>query len=271
MWRTACAAVLVLLCAVAAAPTETVTVSAAASTKEAMTAIGKAYEAATGVHVSFNFDASGKLAQQIEQGAPVDALVSAADGPVDGLVKAGVADPATRRVVAGNTLVLVVPADAGADAPKSFADLVTVAGKVAVGDPKSVPAGTYAAQTLAALHLTDAVKPRLVYGTNVRQVLAYVRRGEVAAGIVYGTDAKEAGAAVRVVATADPKTHDRIEYPAVAVKGAVHAAGAKRFLDYLGTPAARKVLVEYGFTVPDEPATRPAGVPASGGHGAVPR
>ena len=239
---------------------ETVTVSAAVSLKESLTAVAKQYEAATGDHVSFDFDASGKLAEQIKQGAPVDAFISAGDVQVDALVKAGRVDAATRRTVVGNEMVLVVPADAPADAPKSFADLATGTGKVAVGDPKSVPAGQYAAQVFAALKLTDAVEPRLVYGTNVRQVLTYVERGEVAAGVVYATDAKAAGAKVKVVATADPATHDKVEYPAVTIKDAAHAAAAAKFVEYLSTPAARKAFTDAGFTVPaDKPATRPVG------------
>ncbi len=250
---------LVLAVGAAAAGAETITVSAAVSLKESLTKVGAAYEKATGDHVSFNFGASGKLAGQIEQGAPVDAFVSAGDPQVDGLVKAGRVDKATRRVVVGNELVLVVPADAPADAPKAFADLSTGSGKIAVGDPKSVPAGQYAEQVFKALKLTDAVKPRLVYGTDVRQVLTYVERGEVAAGVVYATDAKAAGNKVKVVATADPATHDEIEYPAVTVKDAAHAAAAARFVDYLATPAAREAFTAAGFTVPEaKPATRPA-------------
>jgi molybdate transport system substrate-binding protein len=175
--------------------------------------------------------------------------VSAADKEVDDLTRAGQAIADTRRVVVGNTLVLIVPAGA-TGGPKSFADLLTDPGKVAAGDPESVPAGHYAQQTLAALKLTDAVTPRLVYGQNVRQVLTYVERGEVSAGLVYGTDARQAGPAVRVVAVADPGTHDPIEYPAVVIAGSPHAAAARRFLEYLGTPAARTVLVDHGFTVP---------------------
>ena len=241
------------LCAatVTAAGAETATVSAAISLKESLEQVGRDYRAKTGDDVRFNFDASGRLAAQVKLGAPVDAFVSAGDREVDDLARGGLVDAASRRVVVDNALVLIVPAAVAAGEPKSLADLATTAGKVAVGDPKSVPAGHYAQQTLAALKLTDAVAPRLVIGQNVRQVLAYVERGEVAAGLVYATDARAAGSAVRVVATAEASTHDPIEYPAVTVTDAPHAAAAKRFLDYLGTPPARAVFVSHGFTVPD--------------------
>ena len=108
---------------------------------------------------------------------------------------------------------------------------------------------------LAKLKLTDAVRPRLVLGQNVRQVLTYVRRGEVSAGLVYATDAKAAGDAVTVVATAAADLHDAIEYPAVTVTGSTHAAAAKRFLDYLRTPAARAVFEGRGFMVAKDATT----------------
>ncbi len=239
----------VALVVAASARAETVTVSAAISTKEALEQVGRDYTAKTGDAVRFNFDASGRLEQQIKSGAPVDAFVSAGDREVDDLAKAGKADVATRRVVADNALVLIVPADAKGG-PASLADLANGSGKVAAGDPKSVPAGLYAQQTLAALHLTAAVAPRLVLGQNVRQVLTYVARGEVSAGLVYATDAEQAGDKVRVVATADPATHDPIEYPAVTITGSPHAAAAGRFLAYLATPAAQAVFAAHGFTPP---------------------
>ena len=242
-----------LAAAATPASADPITVSAAISLKESLEQVGRDFHARTGDDVRFNFDASGRLEQQIEQGAPVDAFVSAADAEVDDLTRGGQADPATRHVVAGNTLVLVVPPDATPNStagPTSLADLATTTGKIAAGDPKSVPAGHYAQQTLAAMKLTAAVAPRLVLGQNVRQVLTYVERGEVSAGLVYGTDAKQAGDAVKVVATADPATHDPIEYPAVVIAASTHPAAAKRFVDYLSTPPARAVLVAHGFTVP---------------------
>jgi molybdate transport system substrate-binding protein len=237
------------LCVATGARAETLTVSAAISLKESLEQVGHDYQARTGDEVRFNFDASGKLEQQIKQGAPVDGFVSAGDQEVDDLTKTGQADPASRRVVVTNALVLIVPAAATAG-PTSFADLATTTGKVAAGDPRSVPAGHYARQTLDRLKLTDAVAHRLVLGQNVRQVLTYVERGEVSAGLVYATDAKQAGDKVRVVATADPATHDPIEYPAVVIAHSAHAAAARKFLDYLATPPARAVLTAHGFGVP---------------------
>jgi len=234
---------------------ETITVSAAISLKDSLTLIGANYEKNAGDHVEFNFDASGKLAAQIKQGAPVDAFISADDEQMDKL--GDKVDASTRRVIVDNTLVLIAPANEK-DPPTSFADLSVDHGKkVAIGEPKTVPAGHYAMQTLKVLKLDEAVAPRLVYGESVRQVLSYVEQDEVYAGIVYSTDALLAGDKVKVVATTDDGTHDVIEYPAAVVAGSAHAPAAKKFLDYVSTDQAKSILILHGFTIPS-PSTRPS-------------
>jgi molybdate transport system substrate-binding protein len=186
---------------------------------------------------------------QIKSGADVDVFISAATKQVDELTKDGLVVPRMRRAVASNALVLIVPADAK-DAPASFEALGSIAGKVAVGEPKTVPAGQYAEQVFKSLKLTDKLSNRLVLGTSVRQVLTYVERGEVAAGVVYATDALESGSKVRVVATADAKTHEPIVYPGVVASATKKAAAAGRFLDYLGGDQAVTVLKAKGFVIP---------------------
>ncbi|MDB5294140.1 MAG: molybdenum transporter, periplasmic molybdate-binding protein, partial [Phycisphaerales bacterium] len=249
-----------VLFAAAPAAADTVRVGAAISLKEALGEVAALYRADTGDAVEFSFGSSGQVMAQIRNGADLDVFVSAAAAQMDALEKAGIVDPATRRTVATNTLVLVVPASR--NAPASFAALADRAGgRVATGEPKTVPAGQYARQVFAALKLTDALAPRLVYGTNVRQVLAYVERGEVAAGVVYATDAKTVGDKVRVVATAAAGTHEPIVYPGVVVKTTKRPAAAQRFLAYLSSsPQARTAWTARGFGPPgEETATRPAG------------
>ena len=235
---------------------EPVRVAAAISLKEALTEVAAAYKAEGRGEVEFTFGSSGQLQAQIEYGAPLDAFVSAAHRHVDELVEAKHADGASKRVVAGNRLVLIT--GAGAEAPPSgFNDLADPRHRrVAVGEPKTVPAGQYAAQTLAALKLTEALKGRVVYGANVRQVLDYVERGEVSAGIVYATDALESGDRVRVVESAPPDTHDPIEYPAVLLSGNRRREPAAAFLEYLTAEKARAVLTRRGFTTPKRDQSR---------------
>jgi molybdate transport system substrate-binding protein len=241
------------------ASAETITISAAISLKESLTEIGKSYEAATHDHLIFNFDASGKLAMQIMQGAPVDAFVSADDEQMNKLANTGKIKADTRRVIVNNSLVLIAPIDEK-DPPAGFADLGKIHDlKICIGEPKTVPAGHYAMQTLKAMKLDQAVASRLVFGESVRQVLTYVEAGEVYAGIVYSTDALLAKGKVKVIATADAGTHDVIEYPAAVVTASSHQEAAAKFLDYLATDQAKAVFVARGFATnsPRFPTTRP--------------
>ena len=244
------------LCLTVIAHAQTVTVSAAISLKDALTAIAKTYESQSSDRIEFNFGASGPLAAQIQQGAPVDLFISAADKQVDDLIKSGKADPASRCVIVENTLVLIVPA-AATNPPQSFADLIADrVGRIAIGQPKAVPAGQYAMETLANLKLADALSGKIVYGANVRQVLDYVVRNEVDAGMVYATDARVAGDTVKVVATAPPSSHQRIEYPAVIITASPHAPAALRFLNYLQSSPANSIFVSQGFVLPAPPTTQ---------------
>jgi molybdate transport system substrate-binding protein len=234
-----------------------INVSAAASLKESMQDAGAAFAKQGGDTVHFTFGASGQLEAQIVNGAPVDAFISAAQKQVDDLAKKDLIDAGSQRIVAGNNLVLIVPADSSLGI-KDFSQLTDRAvTKLAVGEPKSVPAGMYAMQTLKSLKLDEAVHDKLVYGASVRQVLDYVQNGEVSAGIVYGTDAKEAGDKVKVAAIASETAHQPIIYPGVVIKGSANAQSAKAFLDFLGMPAGLSILQAHGFTAPDQPATQP--------------
>ncbi|MCX5660427.1 MAG: molybdate ABC transporter substrate-binding protein [Planctomycetota bacterium] len=247
----------------AIASADTIKVAAAISLKEALTEIGRAYTAGGGDTIEFTFGSSGQLMAQIKSGAPIDAFVSAANKQVDDLDKEGLVDASTRRVVAGNKLVLIVPAEAKV-ALKGFPDLLKPEVKrLAMGEPKTVPAGQYAMQSLKAMKSAEGLAERVVYGTNVRQVLDYVERGEVEAGIVYSTDARESGDKVRTVASADPATHEPIVYPAIVVKASPHAAAARKFVEHLGSDKAKAVLAAKGFTDGKAPAAAPASAPAT--------
>jgi molybdate transport system substrate-binding protein len=240
--------VVALLCGASSVRADELRVAAAVSLKEAMQDIAADFNKETGHEVKFAFGASGQLLEQIRAGAPVDAFVSAAPQQVDALEKDGLIREGTRRVVARNKLVLIVPHDA-ANAVDSFESLAK-ANRIAIGEPKSVPAGQYAQQVFAKLKLD--LKGKLVFGTNVRHVLDYVEKSEVDAGVVYATDAKQAGEKVRVVATAPKDSHDPIVYPAVVVKASAKPELAKQFVAYLSSDAAKKRLTERGFVVGEE-------------------
>ena len=141
-----------------------ITVSAAISLKDAFEEIGKAYGSKDGsVRVLFNFGASGDLARQIELGAPVDVFASAARKDMDVLDGKGFVLRGTRSNIAANSVVLVVPAGSGI-VPASFEGLsAKEIGKIAVGDPGTVPAGRYAEEVLSYFKLLPLVREKLIF------------------------------------------------------------------------------------------------------------
>jgi molybdate transport system substrate-binding protein len=227
------------------------TVSAAISLRGALLEIDSLYHHAhPEVMVQLNTAASGTLEQQIRSGARVDVFVSAAEAPMDALAGAGLIKPGTRRDVAANELVLAVPTAAGAPV-ESFRDLArSEVKRVALGEPASVPAGAYAVETLRALGLWEAVQSKAIYAQNVRQVLTYLERGEVDAGLVYRTDALGSNR-VRVVEAAPEGAHDPIRYPVAVVTASAHPEAARAYLDFLAGAEARAVLARFGFRLPD--------------------
>ncbi len=244
---------MLLLVMVSPASAQTIRVGAAISLRDTLGEIAQQYEATGGDRIEFIFGSSGQIAAQIKSGAPIDLFVSAATKQVEDVIEAGLADPATRRNIAGNRLVLIAPTDA-ADPPDGFAALAHPSvRRIAIGEPTTVPAGQYAMQILNALDLVDGIAGKLVYGKNVRQVLAYVERGEVSAAIVYATDARQSGDQVRIITQADAALHKPVVYPSVVVSSSEKAESARRFQTYLAeSQAARAVLVNKGFAVIDD-------------------
>jgi molybdate transport system substrate-binding protein len=237
-------------CAAAGPDGGDLVVSAAASLGDVVPALVEAYRSADpSTAIATNLAASGTLVQQIRQGAGVDVFLSASDREMELLRREGLVLEETIVAVAGNELVLVVPA--GSDA--AVTGLSDLAGprvsRVALGAPASVPAGEYARQALERLGVWGGVEPRVVYATNVRQALAYVQAGEVDAALVYRTDAVSA-AGVRVVAAVPPGSHAPVRYTAAVVAASERAASARRFVQFLAEPGGRAVFRAHGFPPP---------------------
>ncbi len=119
--------------------------------------------------------------------------------------------------------------------------------RIGIGKPESVPAGQYAKEALVAANLWNALEEKLIFGSSVRQVLDYLRRGEVDAALIYATDAKLAKEQVTVI-TDLPGS--RILYPVALVETTRNRAQATMFLDYLATDAAHAILGGQGFLLP---------------------
>lgn len=245
-------AVLVFIYFARPAHAQPVHVGAAISLREALDEILREYDASHDVKTHLSVGSSGQLMAQIMNGAEIDLFISAADEQVDQLLQDGITDATTRTVIAGNRLVMIVPAGER-QVVQDVEDLGKPStARVAIGEPKTVPAGQYARQALAALELTHQVQDKLVFGKNVRQVLDYVERGEVTAGLVYATDARQSGDKVQSVAQIDPRLHDPIRYTAVIVSATKQRAAVEKVLAYLTSEKAQVMLDRHGFAPPPQ-------------------
>lgn len=227
------------------------TLSVAISMKDAVQEVGRRFAATRpGLQLRYNVGASGALEKQIEAGAPVDLFISAGERQLDELEARGLILRETRRAVARNVLTVVVPADSRLDLSKP-ADLgAPRVGKIAIGNPKTVPVGQYAEESLRSLGLWAGLHPKLIFAENVRQALEYVARGEVDAGFVYVTDVAVRRGRVKEAFRPPEDTYRPILYPAAVVAASRHAGLGRAFLDLLAGPEGRAVLARFGFQAP---------------------
>jgi molybdate transport system substrate-binding protein len=220
----------------------TLRVAAAASLSEVMQELAGAFEREHDVDVELRFGASSTLARQIEEGAPTDVLVSADPRWVQALLDARLATASTRRRIATNRLVAIVPSDS-TSVPSDVHALVALP-HLALAGP-DVPAGTHARTALARLGVLEAAQPRVVESSDVRAALAWVARGEAEGAVVYATDAR-IEPRVRVAFELPPESHDPIVVEAVAMEGEL----AARFVSHLASSAAQRTLADAGFGPP---------------------
>ncbi|PTY04117.1 molybdate ABC transporter substrate-binding protein [Verrucomicrobia bacterium LW23] len=258
-WPTALLA-LVLTLAYAAWPLSTATateagveirVLAAVSLKESLEELAAAFEKETGCKVSLSLGASSLLARQIAEGAPADIFLSADEDKMNMLEQKELLKPGTRVSLLGNTLVLVVPADATGEAvPSAIEDLTRNAvRKIAIAEPKSVPAGIYARQYLEAAKLYEVLQPKLVPCENVRATMGAVESGHADAGFIYKTDAlvsKKIAVAMEFPAS---KGGPLISYPVAILKDTKQLKHAEAFIAFIRRDSAKTTWEKRGFEV----------------------
>lgn len=223
------------------------TLSAAASLKDAMTEIQDLYaKEEPDVTLAITFGSSGSLAEQIQQGADVDVFLSASTKYMNNLKDAELLSNDTIKELLGNDVVLIVPKDSTATIT-DFAQVVDPSiKKVAIGEPSTVPAGQYAVDVFNHYNVMDQITDKLVYGKDVKEVLTWVETGNVDAGVVYSTDAKVSDS-VKTIAVASDESHKAIIYPTAVIKTSKNPEPAQAFIDFLSTDAAKDVFVKYGF------------------------
>lgn len=226
-------------------------VFAAASLTNALDEIGAAYARQTQGTVKFSYAASSALARQLQAGARADVFFSADIEWMDYAQARELIDRSSRRNVLSNRLVLVAPADSRIElkiAPGFALAAALGNGRLATGDPDTVPAGRYARSALMALGVWNEVAARLVRADNVRSGLAFIARGETPLGIVYETDAR-IEKRVRIVDFFPADSHSPIVYP-IAVTAEARPA-ARQFVEFLQSAAAQRAFERYGFqTIP---------------------
>ena len=237
-------------------------VFAAASLPETLTSIGETYSAENpGVTFRFNFDSSGTLKTQIQEGADCDVFISAGQKQMNQLDSTASADVNTEGLdfvdsdsrvdLLENKVVLCVPegSDKGIDSFDALAEHLKAEDILFCMGNSDVPVGQYTQKILAYYDLDEAALAAagvITYGSNVKEVTTQVTEGSVDAGVVYCTDAYSAG--LTPVDEATKEMCGRIIYPAAVMKAAPNADAAKAFLAYLQTEEAMTVFEGVGFS-----------------------
>lgn len=258
------AASLCALSGVACAQEEEVelVVFAAASMTETLNQIKETYEAENpGVTLTYNFDSSGTLKTQIQEGAECDLFISAGQKQMDQLditADASVntegldfVDDSTRIDLLENKVTLVVPEgnEKGIETFEQLAGLLKDGDVLLAMGNSDVPVGQYTQKIFAYYGLDEqelANAGKLTYGTNVKEVTTQVAQSSVDCGVIYCTDAFSAG--LTVVDSATAEMCGQVIYPAAVLKGSAHPEEAKAFLDYLTGEEAMAVFASVGFS-----------------------
>ena len=222
------------------------TVFAAASMTEALEELKTEFEKENpNLNLTFNFDSSGTLKTQIDEGADCDVFVSAAQKQMNELEKEDKIDKETRFDLLENEVTLAV-AEGNEKGIKDFKDLEKdEVEKIALGN-SDVPVGQYSEEILKKLGVWDKIQDKVTFGSNVKEVTSWVSEKVADCGIIYKTDAKTAG--LETVAVADDSMlENKVVYPAALLKNSKNPKEGKKYLEFLQGEKASEVLDKYGF------------------------
>lgn len=254
-WRYYCVIVasffLIIGCSKGSEDTPELIVFAATSLTGSLTEIERSFEKTVNVDVLFSFSGSHALARQIIAGAPADVFISAGDSPLDLLDENGLTIPQSHRSLLSNELVLVVRPETLA--PDSLFDLTnTRFSLIAIADPNLAPAGEYAKEALLSAGVWDELSrtEKIVFGTDVRVTLNYVRTGNADAALVYATDAISTRG-LEILDVIPKDTYPLIIYPVAAIVGDSSTEWAMAFIAHLKNQQSVNTFLRHGFqTVP---------------------
>lgn len=230
---------------------EGVTVFAAASLRESLDAVARAFEASTGHKVAISYAGSNALARQIESGAPADLFISADADWINYVEQRKLVAAGSRRNLLANELVLVAPASSAIRIRLGTGVAIAPAlgdRRIALANPDAVPAGKYAKAAFIAMGVWGAIEPRVAAADNTRAALVLVARAQAPLGVVYRTDAL-AEKNVRIVDTFPTESHPAIVYPMVRLARS-NSAAALALADHLASAPALATFERYGFRAP---------------------
>ena len=220
-----------------------INLSVAASLKETINDLSAAFSKAhPDIKLTENYGASGMLAKQIENGAPGDIFISANTEWMDYLNKKNLIDAASVSMFTHNTLVFAGKDGSNVSDMSSLQKLK----KIAIGSPKSVPAGEYAMEAFKKAGIDKQLEKKLVMARDVREGLMYAERGEVDGAFVYRTDALQAKQ-TKILFTVPQNLYPRVSYPAALTAKGTKNADARAFYKFLSSKEAKSVLNKYGF------------------------
>ncbi|BCS55283.1 molybdate ABC transporter substrate-binding protein [Geobacter sp. SVR] len=218
----------------------------AASMKEVINEISDSYtKAHPGITFKKNYGASGALAKQIENGAPADIFISANTEWMDYLKARKLADEKSIATFAYNVLVFAGKPDLKTGSLQEVVKLE----KIAIGSPKSVPAGEYAMEAFKKAGIDKQLEKKLVMAKDVRECLMYADRGEVDGAFVYKTDALQVAKNAKILFVVPQEYYPRVTYPMSLTVAGVKKTEAAAFHAALQSAEAKSVLRKHGFIV----------------------
>lgn len=218
----------------------------AASLKEVTQELSQLFEQKhPGIRIVQNQGASGTLAKQIENAAPADVFISASPKWIDYLKQKRMLTEGSITTFAYNELVFVGKPGLKVGRLQELPGLE----RIAIGSPKSVPAGEYAMEAFRKAGIDKQLEKRLVMARDVRECMLYAERGEVDGAIVYKTDAQLLGKATKILFVVPQNLYSRVTYPMALIGAGGKKSEAAAFFAFLQSPEAKAVLAKYGFNI----------------------
>ncbi|HJT67988.1 MAG TPA: molybdate ABC transporter substrate-binding protein [Pyrinomonadaceae bacterium] len=224
-----------------------ITVAAASDLTDAFEELGREFYAANKIKVVFVFGSTGLLTRQIENGAPMDLFAAANVSYIDQLGQKGLIVPDTKHVYARGRITLWTTADSPLHI-ETVADLAKPEVKrIAIANPDHAPYGLAAQQALQSAGVWETVKPKLVYGDNIRQTLQYAETGNVDVALVALSLSQQSKGHWVLV---PEQLHQPIDQALAVIKTTRNEAAARAFASFVSGPKGKEILQKYGFAFP---------------------